>query len=280
MDAAGQRKKRAHRLRDIERIKSLRLLDDILMKEVLRGNETGVQEIVRVILRRDDLTVRKVEIQDELSNLVGHSVRVDVLAEDTAGRFYNIEIQRAEAGAGARRARYHLGAVDWHKFPPGADYRELAETWVIFITETDVFHRGLPVYTINRFIEETGEAFPDGGHIVYANAAYAGDDAFGRLMADFRETDSKKMHSPALAERVRQCKETEGGVASMCRVMEEVREEGRLEGIEIGAERIRRQMVDALVMCNSEESLLRGAQFAGLHITQSEIDAAKRRLAL
>ena len=78
-------------VRDIERIQSLRLLDDVFMKEVLRGNTAGVQDIVRIILRRDDITVRKVEIQDELSNLVGHSVRVDVLAEDGTGKFYNID---------------------------------------------------------------------------------------------------------------------------------------------------------------------------------------------
>ena len=134
-----EKRKKEHRVRDIERIMKFRLLDDIFMKEVLRGNINGVQDIIRIILRRDDITVREVTIQDELSNLVGHGVRVDVLARDERGKFYDIEIQRAGSGAGAKRARYNLGAVDWHKLPPGEDYDKLAETWIIFITETDVF---------------------------------------------------------------------------------------------------------------------------------------------
>ena len=271
-----EKRKKEYRVRDMERIMKFRLLDDIFMKEVLRGNINGVQDIIRIILRRDDITVREVTVQDELSNLVGHGVRVDVLARDERGKFYDIEIQRAGSGAGARRARYNLGAVDWHKLPPGTDYDELAETWIIFITETDVFHRGLPVYTVNRFIEETGEAFNDGAHIVYANAAYVGDDDFGRLMADFRETDPKKMNFPSLAEKARQFKQTEGGVESMCRVMEEVRE----EGIEIGEKRKRNQMIDALVLHNSEESLLHSDRFAGLNITKDEIEASRRRLSI
>ena len=271
-----EKRKKEHRVRDIERIMKFRLLDDIFMKEVLRGNINGVQDIIRIILRRDDIAVREVTIQDELSNLVGHGVRVDVLAQDERGKFYDIEIQRAGSGAGAKRARYNLGAVDWHKLPPGEDYDKLAETWIIFITESDVFHKGLPVYTINRFIEETGESFNDGAHIVYANAAYVGDDDFGKLMADFRETDPKKMNFPSLADKVQQFKQTEGGVESMCRIMEEVRE----EGIEIGVEQNRNQTIDALVLHNSEDDLLHSEQFAGLNITKAEIEAAKLRLSI
>ena len=66
----------------------------------------------------------------------------------------------------------------------------------------------------------------------------------------------------------------------MCRVMEEVREEGRMEGIGIGEKRNRNQMIDALVLHNSEEALLYSDQFSGLNITSSEIEASKQRLAL
>ena len=134
MKKEKKEKKTEHRTRDIERIRRLRLLDDIFMREVLRGNKEAVQLIIRIILRRGDIVVRDVKIQDELSNLVGHAVRVDVLAVDASGRLYNIEIQRDDAGADPKRARYNLSAVDWHHLPPGAAYKDLAETWIIFIT--------------------------------------------------------------------------------------------------------------------------------------------------
>ena len=247
------------RLRDLERIRRLRLLDDIFMKEVLRGNLAGAQDIVRTVLKRDDIEVIEVQTQDELSNLIGHGVRLDILATDAKGKLYNIEIQRADSGA-----------VDWHKLPPGADYNELAETWIIFITESDVLGGGLPVYTVDRFIRETGAAFNDEGHIVYVNGAYVGDDEIGKLMADFRETDPAKMNFPSLADRAKYFKNTEGGVESMSRIAQELRE----EGIAIGVKNTRERMIKALLENISADNLL---QFKALDITPEEIEAAKER---
>ena len=68
----------------------------------------------------------------------------------------------------------------------------------------------------------------------------------------------------------------------MCRVIEEVREEGRIEGQEegriAGREEARSQMIAILLMSNSEEDILYNERFTGLHVTQEEIDAAKERL--
>lgn len=43
-----------------------------------------------------------------IKNLQGRSVRLDILAVDTNNRTYNIEIQRSDCDAGAKRARYNL----------------------------------------------------------------------------------------------------------------------------------------------------------------------------
>ena len=48
----------------------------------------------------------------------------------------------------------------------------------------------------------------------------------GRLMHDFYCTDAKDMCYKELAERVRDFKETEKGVDSMCEIWDEVRNEG------------------------------------------------------
>ena len=68
-------RRQKYRTRDMERIKRLRLLDDVFMKVVLDGNIEGVQDIIRVVLKREDIAVLEVRTQKELSNLVGHSVR-------------------------------------------------------------------------------------------------------------------------------------------------------------------------------------------------------------
>ena len=52
----GETQNSANRQKDIERILKLRLLDDIFMKEVLKDNLPGVQDIIQVILKRDDIS--------------------------------------------------------------------------------------------------------------------------------------------------------------------------------------------------------------------------------
>ncbi len=65
---------------------------------------------------------------------------------------------------------------------------------------------------------------------IYLNAAYTNDDAIAHLMHDFRETNPEKMHSELLAKRVRYFKETEKGMREMCKIWDDIREDGRKEG--------------------------------------------------
>lgn len=95
----------------------------------------------------------------------------------------------------------------------------------------------IALYHIDRIIAETGEQFGDRAHIVYANGAYRGETAIGRLMADFRAKDPEAMYYPALAKRVRHLKYSERGVSHMCRAMESLVQEERELGIRIGLEK-------------------------------------------
>ena len=47
-----------------------------------------------------------------MANLLKRSVRLDVLATDSASIKYNIEIQRSDKGAGQKRARYNSSMLD------------------------------------------------------------------------------------------------------------------------------------------------------------------------
>ena len=112
---------------------------------------------------------------------------------------------------------------------PGDYYENLAETYVIFITEKDVLGNKEALYHIDRVIQETGEFFGDEAHILYVNGEYQEDTPLGILMRDFHCTDPKDMRYRPLADRARYFKETEKGVATMCKMMEDMREEADLE---------------------------------------------------
>lgn len=88
---------------------------------------------------------------------------------------------------------------------------------------------GLPIYHVERTVQETGTVFNDQAHIVYVNSQIKDETALGKLMHDFFCTNSKDMYYPVLANRVWYFKENEKGVATMCRAMEQMRDETAAE---------------------------------------------------
>ncbi len=109
---------------------------------------------------------------------------------------------------------------------PSQDFDELPETYVIFITENDVIGDNEPIYIIERQIINTGKPFDDGEHIIYVNGeSRDGQTDLSRLMHDFFCTDPDDMHFKALAAKARYFKQDEKGVAAMCKVMEDMRNE-------------------------------------------------------
>ena len=206
----------------------LRLIDDDFKAAVFE-DRTCAEFLLQIILKRDDLTVKEVHGQYSIKNLQGRSIRLDILAVDQKNRAYNIEVQRSDRGASEKRARYNSSLLDANLTDAGDDYDALNETYVIFITENDVLKAGLPIYHVERTVQETGTVFNDQAHIVYVNSQIKDETALGKLMHDFFCTNSKDMYYPVLANRVWYFKENEKGVATMCRAMEQMRDETAAE---------------------------------------------------
>ena len=213
-----------------ERIQNMRLLDDALMTAALADNIPATQLILRIILGKDDLVITSVRTQAEYKNLRGHSLFLDIDAIDSSGSKYNIEIQRDERYANPERGRYHMAVIDSSSLEKNQPFTKLPTAYVVFITETDYWKKGLPVYHIDRTIAETGEQYGDRAHILYVNGSYQGKDPIGLLMSDFRASDSSKMYYAELADRVNALKNSEDEVRKMCRAMEITYEEGKNDG--------------------------------------------------
>ncbi len=117
-----------------------------------------------------------------------------------------------------RRARFDSSMMDSRMLKEGQEFSELQDSYMVFITQTDSFGHGIPIYTINQYFEETEELFDDGSHIVYVNGSYKGNDEIGRLLHDFGCKESKDMYYPELAKGVRHFKEE--GRRIMCEAVE------------------------------------------------------------
>ena len=192
-------------------VDDMNLFDDDLMSMVFDGNIEAAGLLLKIVLKRDDIIIISVVGQREFQSPVvgGRNIRLDILAKDNTGKYYNIEVQRKPEGAHIRRARFNSSMMDSRMLKAGQEFS-------VFITQTDIFGRGLPIYTINRHFEEFDDVFDDGSHIVYVNGSYQGDDAVGKLMHDFGCKNSKDIYYPELAKGVKHFKEEEGGRKAMC----------------------------------------------------------------
>ena len=213
------------RQENIEKLQSFCLFDDTYMTRFFDENIPCTEFVLRILMNKPDLRVKKTKSQVTIRHLEGRSVCLDVYAMDSQGKKYDIESQRSDYGADPHRARYHSSMIDVDNLHAGANFDDLPDSYVIFITENDIWGQSDPVYQIERMNLTTGQTFGDGSHILYVNGMYRDDTEIGKLMHDFSCPNPADMYYKVLAERASFLKEKEEGVDEMCKIMDEMMRE-------------------------------------------------------
>ena len=80
-------------------IRSLCMMNNRFMNFMLDDNKEAAQVFLRIILGDDKIKVKNVRIQSFIQNIYGHSSQLDILAQDSKGRYFNVEVQRSDEGA-------------------------------------------------------------------------------------------------------------------------------------------------------------------------------------
>ena len=215
---------------DLQRLRLLRPIDDDFMRCLFKDNIPLAEFVLRIITDKPDLIITDCETQKDMKRLAGaRSICLDAYGTDSAGKKYDLEVQRQDKGADPHRARYHASVLDIENLHSGQEFKELPDTYTIFIIEKDFYGQGEAVYPIERINLATGKSFEDGEHILYVNGEYRGDSAIGKLMHDFNCTKADDMNFELMANRTRYLKENPKGVSEMCKIMEDMRIESLKE---------------------------------------------------
>ena len=205
-------------------IDDLTLFDDDLMSKVFDKNIPATELLLKIILERDDIKVISVKGQESMKSPYpdGRNITLDIIAKDRKGNCFNVEVQRNPKGSNIRRARYHESMMTTRMLKEKQEFKELRDSYVIFICQHDKFKKNMPIYHVDKVVRETGEQFEDGAHIIYVNGKYRGDDDFGKLAHDFNCKKSKSIYFKPLADGVKHFKETEKGRGIMCESFEKL----------------------------------------------------------
>lgn len=86
-------------------------MDDDFMTVCLADNFEGVELILQIVLGKKDIKIKSVRTQEVLKNLEGRSATLDVHAIDSDNKEFDVEIQRKDAGAGAKKSKAQQQSV-------------------------------------------------------------------------------------------------------------------------------------------------------------------------
>ena len=144
-------------------LSELTLKDNFLFAAVMMYPK-NCKKLLELVLGRE---IQRVEVDREKSLIYNpdyKGVRLDVFAKDENNTHFNVEMQVRREHL-ERRARYYHSHMEmlFHD----ADYRELPDSYVIFLCDFDPFYGGKYCYTIGQCIREAPElGYDDGSHTI------------------------------------------------------------------------------------------------------------------
>ena len=224
--------------------KLLNPIDDLMFCKMAEHKEF-CEEILRVILEDDKLTVLEAIPQWQGKNLSGRSVVLDAKCITGDGRQINIEVQKADDDNHLKRARYNAAVLTTNISETGKRFEFIPDVCIVFISKFDIFDSGLPLYHIDKVVRETGQVIEDGLTEIFVNTVNYDGSKPSRLMKLFTENDAYSNDEfPVTSELKSRLKSSEGGSRTMNEILEklisdekrESEKRGREEGIMLGKE--------------------------------------------
>ena len=252
--------------------KLLNPIDDLMFCKMAEHKEF-CEEILRVILEDEGLTVIEAIPQWQGKNLSGRSVVLDAKCVTGDGRQINIEVQKADDDNHLKRARYNAAILTTNISKTGTKFEFIPDVCIVFISKFDIFEGGLPLYHIDKVVRETGQVIEDGLTEIFVNTVNYDGSKPSRLMKLFTENDAYSNDEfPVTSELKSRLKSSEGGSRAMNEILEklisdekrESEKRGREEGIMLGKEEG--------MMLGKEEGMMLGKEEGAKMIAKTMIE--------
>ena len=173
-----------------------------------------------------------------------HGIRLDVYLADANNTHYDIEMQNS-VEALERRCRYYQAGIDRRTLEKNAKYRDLPESYIIFVCNYDPYKLGYARYDRVTYIKDTDLVYDDGSHVIFLNTHYteAGDTpkAITEYLDYARDNDDHAPFTTELAreavartQQIRRNTEKEDSFMTFTQLLQEKEdaalEKGRVEG--------------------------------------------------
>ena len=154
--------------------KDLTISNNFMFAAVMEDTE-NCRGLLEMVL---EFPIARIEVSTEKSIIHHpqyHGVRLDVYAKGDDNTRYNIEMQVLRNSNLPKRSRYYHSQLDMDIISTGTDYKEIPDTYVIFICDFDPFGFGKYKYTFDMICTETGEMLDDGARTIFLSTRWSDD---------------------------------------------------------------------------------------------------------
>ena len=142
-----------HELTPEEKWNRATIANNFIFYKVMRNNPDVCRELLEILL---EIEIERIEMYSEEEIEIdweSKGIRLDVYAKNESQAF-NIEMQAADTKELPERARYYQGIIDVDTLKSGQKYKELKDSYIIFICLSDIFNEGLPLYTFEHLCRQ------------------------------------------------------------------------------------------------------------------------------
>ncbi len=223
----------------ITKFEDLTWADDYRFGEVMRQPENS-KPFLEALLGKKIERITAIDKQKDIKDGFSlHGIRLDVCLEDEQRTQYDVEMDTGTSSNLEQRIRYYQSSIDRRTLEASENYRDLRQSYVIFICTDDYYKRGLAIYKRKSVIEGAEDiVYEDGSHAYILNARFTEGNASDEVLAFLRYIDAGHrgkpldIHSEYVAqieqavEKVKTNEELEGTYMTLVMKLQDMKYEG------------------------------------------------------
>ena len=140
--------------------KQATIANNFIFYKIMRHNPDVCIELLEILL---EMKIDHIEMHGEETietDFGSKVIRLDVYAKND-NKSFNLEMQATDTKELPERSRYYQGCIDVDTLQSGQKYKELKDSYVIFICISDIFEKGLPCYRFENMCRENNSIHLD-----------------------------------------------------------------------------------------------------------------------
>ena len=224
--------------------KNLPLSNAFMFGEVMRDEsicKLFLEELLGCKIAKLKFINKEYDLADTKYN---HGIRLDVYLADANNTHYDIEMQNS-VEALERRCRYYQAGIDRRTLEKNAKYRDLPESYIIFVCNYDPYKLGYARYERVMYIKDTDLVYDDGSHVIFLNTHYTKVGNTPKAITEYldyaRDNDDHAPFTTELAreavartQQIRRNTEKEDSFMTFTQLLQETKDEAIEEGVKKG----------------------------------------------